>query len=599
MTRKATLVFVFVLLLVSCAAPHAPEATPSSASTAAEASSGSELPRETTSPPDTRESDSGEAGSEPTESSTPSEGTPKKDPEADPKDDKKNRAPGRIVLDTVYDDQRVGKDQIQLIEAELGLVQDKALNDYVRSVAIRLLRHAPSRPFDYEFKIVDQSVPNAFALPGGKIFVSRGLLALATSEDELAGVLGHEITHSAERHASAQIEYNRRMNPLAIGLLRAARIAAYGRDQERDADRGGQILAARAGYDPEGIATFLRKLDSSERYEIGWSRLPSFLATHPTSPERSALATNRATTLEWKRVPSVAGDGSGGPDAYYTMIDGLIIGDDPAGGLFDEENRFIHPELRFSIRFPQGWTTMNSQQAVRALSPALDAQATLAAMGAGDVELSKIVDDFIDSDFEGMTIRVQDRHEIKIGELPAIRIEGRAASLLGSLAIQMTFVRYGDLVYRLTVLSISDSGSRFRGRARAFAHSFRPLDDAGVRTLKVTRLRVARALEDETLQALSSRTRNVLELGFTGVLNGIFASSPLAYRTPVKIGIEEPYLPKPKPVDPKASEAENTNVEASQPEDASEGGGAPTSELPAEPPGQLSPQRHDPFRNPL
>ena len=460
-----------------------------------------------------------------------------------------------MVLDTVYDDRRVGESQTQLIEGELGLVKDEELNRYVRSVAIRLLRYAPDRPFDYEFKIVDQSVPNAFALPGGKIFVSRGLLALATNEDELAGVLGHEITHSAERHASAQMEYSRRMNPFTIGLLRAARIAAYSRDHERDADRGGQILAARAGYDPEGIARFLRKLDASVRYEVGWSQLPGFLATHPSSPERSALAANRAETLEWKRVPGVAGDD---PDSYYRMIDGLVIGDDPAGGLFDDDNRFVHPELGFSIRFPQGWSTMNTQQAVRALSPARDAQATLTVVGGGDAELSKVVDDFIDSEFEGMTIHVQDRRDIKIGDLPAIRIEGRASSGLGGLAAQMTFVRYGDLVYRLTVLSIADSGGKYRGRGRAFAHSFRPLDDEGVHSLSVTRLRIALARDNETLEALSNRTRNKLELVFTGVLNGLYASTNLSYRTPIKIGIAEPYLPEQEVDDSAEADGEDT-----------------------------------------
>ena len=222
----------------------------------------------------------------------------------------------------------------------------------MRSVALRLLRHAPSRPFEYEFKIVDQRVPNAFALPGGKIYISRGLLALVNSEDELAAVIGHEITHSAERHAAARIEHARRINPLAIGYLRAARIAAYGRDHERDADRGGQILAARAGYDPNGIATFLRKLDASERYVVGWSRLPSFLSTHPTSPQRSALASQRAAELSWERVRAVAADQ---PEGYRSMIDGLVLGDDPAGGLF-KDGRFIHPDMGFSLRFPPGWT---------------------------------------------------------------------------------------------------------------------------------------------------------------------------------------------------------------------------------------------------
>ena len=468
-------------------------------------------------------------------------------------DEEKQR---RIVLDTEYDDARVGDEQTSVIEAEMGIVRDEALNAYVRSVALRLLRHAPSRPFDYEFKIVDQSVPNAFALPGGKIYVSRGLLALVTSEDELAGVLGHEITHAAERHSSARLEYAKRLNPFTIGFLKAGQIAAYGRDQERDADRGGQILAARAGYDPAAIAEFLRKLDASERYVVGWSRLPSFFATHPTSPERAAIALDRARNMEWAATESVASDATGG---YYAKIDGLVLGDDPAGGLFDEENKFIHPELRFSLRFPPGWDTLNTSQRVLAAPTRRDAQADLSVIGATGESLEAVVDTFLESEFEGVKVRIRDRRPVKIGELDAIRIEGRAITPAGPLHSSMTFVAYEGLVYQLRVLSLD--ANRYRGRARAFAHSFRPLDDEGARSLRVTRLRVARALENETLAQLSERTRNELEVVFTGVLNGIYATTPLPSRTPVKIGIAEPYLPKP-PNDPPAERPEDPDGDA-------------------------------------
>lgn len=462
--------------------------------------------------------------------------------EEEKEEEEEDRKKRRIVLDTVYDDARVGAEETPAIEAELGVLDDEALNAYVRRVALRLLQYAPPLPFDYEFKIVDQTVPNAFALPGGKIYVSRGLLALVTSEDELAGVLGHEITHAAERHASARLEYSKRLNPFSIGILRAARIAAYGRDQERDADRGGQILAAKAGYDPTAIADFLRKLDASERYEIGWSRIPSFFATHPTSPERAALAIERAQGLDWEPLAPVAGIG---PEAYYEKIDGLVLGPDPAGGIFDEENEFVHPELRFSLRFPRGWETMNSAQAVRAISPRYDAQAELTLAGSGDQPIEELVDEFLEGEFDGLSVRVRERRPLKVGGLDAIRIRGRASSQGGpSLHADMTFIAYDDLVYRLTVLSL-DPG-RYQGRTHAFVQSFRPLDDEGVRSLRVTRLRIARAREDETLQALSARTRNELEVVFTGVLNGIYAQTPLARRTPIKIGIAEPYLPKPQ-----------------------------------------------------
>ena len=554
-------------LFVGCAVLRGPDEKQAATPATAEASSAKTPAPVKPANPAAGAGESAESGESADSKQTPSpESTSeskKKEKQSKKDSEEEEKRKRRVVLDTVYDDKRVGADQTDLIEAELGLVKDEALNSFVRSVAIRLLRHAPPRPFEYEFTIVDQSVPNAFALPGGKIYVSRGLLALVTSEDELAGVLGHEIIHAAERHASARIDYNSRLNPFTIGILRAAAVAAYGRDQERAADQGGQTLAARAGYDPAGIATFLRKLDASERYKIGWSRLPYFLDTHPTSPERSALATERAAILPWTRTPAVS---SNRPDGYYSVIDGLILGDDPAGGVFDTENRFLHPALRFSIRFPQGWTTMNTQQAVRALSPGRDAQATLAAVGAGERSLDDVVDEFIESDFEGMSIRVNDRREVRIGDLPAIRIEGRAVSPFGSLAVQITFVRHADLVFRLTILSVSEPVLNFRGRARAFAHSFRPLDDDGVRSLKVTRLRVARSLEGETIQELSIRTRNELELVFTGVLNGLYATTPLPRRTPIKIGIAEPYIPKAEEPKNEVDSGSEATIETSIPE---------------------------------
>jgi len=560
-TRKLISILLVALLASACASPPGAErasagratATTSPAPAPAVPATPAESDPEGDAEADSKARSEGETGAsrekpEAADAGTP-EATPTEDAAKKAEEEKKKKRDEKIVLDTEYDDRRVGDDQTEAVRAEMGIVEDESLNRYVQSVARRLLRYAPARPFEYEFKIVDQTVPNAFALPGGKIFVSRGLLALVGSEDELAGVIGHEITHAAERHAAARMEISRRINPLVIGWMRAAQIAAYGRDQERDADRGGQILCAKAGYDPGGIATFLRKLDALERYEVGWSRLPFFLATHPTSPERSALASDRAASLEWARVPGIAEDR---PFGFLSTVDGLVLGDDPAGGIFDGAN-FVHPEMRFSLRFPEGWETMNTQQAVAAISPAGDAQATLELAGPGN-DVDKVVDEFIEKQGDSLRARIGSRRKITLGKLPAVRLEGRSVEQVMTqvgpqevgVYVQMTFVAYEDVVYRLALTSVSGSALKYRGRATAFAMSFRPLDEAAAHSLKVTRLRIARALDNETLQALSERTRNELELGYTGVLNGIFASTELARGTPIKIGIAEPYLPRPR-----------------------------------------------------
>jgi predicted Zn-dependent protease len=477
---------------------------------------------------------------------------------------KERRQRRRVLLKTAYDDRTIGQEQTAIVEAEMGIYNDEKLERYIHSVAVRLLRHAPPQPFDYEFKIVDQAVPNAFALPGGKIYLSRGLLALVGSEDELAAVIGHEITHAAERHAAARVEHASRINPFAIGILRAAAIAAYGREHERDADRGGQILAASAGYDPNGIATFLRKLDAADRYEVGWSRLPSFLATHPTSPERSAIASQRASELSWERMASVANEATAGR-GYIGTIDGLVLGPDPAGGLFTE-GRFVHPDMRFSLRFPKGWATQNTPQAVIGVAPDRDAEASLTAIGAAG-DLDKAVDEFFAQEVNGVDFKILERKSIKLGELPGLRVVGRGRGLHA----EMAFVEHEDLVFRLSVLSTSGAERKYRGRANSFLQSFRPLDQQGVYSLEVTRLRIARALEGETLQQLSIRTHNVLELVYTGVLNNLFASSELTQGQPIKIGLNEPYFPLPgEPAKEKSADGapEDETVEPTPPDEA-------------------------------
>ncbi len=576
-TRKLFLILLVAVLASGCSTDDGPNRAPARPASAAPATSGAapaspEDPApaaggetEGTEPATTDD----EATSEETSEEKAEEESPEETDEEKAEREKKEKREEKIVLDTEYDDRRVGDDQTELVKAEMGIVEDEELNRYVQSVAVRLLRYAPPRPFEYEFKIVDQTVPNAFALPGGKIYISRGLLALVGSEDELAGVLGHEITHAAERHAAARMEISKRINPLVIGWMRAAQIAAYGRDQERDADRGGQILCAKAGYDPGGIATFLRKLDALERYEIGWSRLPFFLATHPTSPERSAIASDRAASLEWTREPGIA---ENRPFGYLSVVDGLVLGDDPAGGLFDGAN-FVHPEMRFSLRFPEGWETMNTQQAVAAVSPDGDAQATLELGGPGE-DPDKVVDEFLEKEAENLRVRIGNRRKITLGKLPAVRLEGRGTEQVMTqvgpqniaVYMQMTFVAYDDVVYRLSLTSIASSAQKYRGRATAFAMSFRPLDEAAAHSLEVTRLRIARALEHETLQALSERTRNDLELGYTGVLNAIFASTELARGAPIKIGIAEPYLPQSR--EEKETAKETEKKKAKQEKDA-------------------------------
>ena len=278
------------------------------------------------------------------------------------------KRPRQVILQSEDVDQKVGEDAAQSVKGQLGLIEDPKLVAYVAEVGGKLARHAPRRRFSYTFQIVDQAASNAFALPGGYIFVSRGLLTLANSEDELANVLGHEIVHVAARHAAARQEIGRIL-PLRFNWFQGSYLARYGRDQEREADRLGQGLAAVAGYDPAGLVDFLRELEHTERLKLGASRLPNFWDTHPATTGRVAEASARAQMTSWERAEPIAGSRAD----FLRLTEGLAIGTRGSEGVFIDD-RFLHADLDLMIRFPAGWTTRNTHQAVGAVSPKRDAQ---------------------------------------------------------------------------------------------------------------------------------------------------------------------------------------------------------------------------------
>jgi predicted Zn-dependent protease len=450
--------------------------------------------------------------------------------------DKKGR---QVLLDTDFDDARLGAEAAAGMEAEMGLVNDPALNAYVEAIGRRMVPFAPRRPFEYTFHIVDQPAPNAFALPGGYIYVSRGLLALANSEDELACVIGHEITHAAERHTAGRQEYMRRLNPLSIGYMRMAQVAAYGRDQERDADRGGQILASRAGWDPAGMATFLQDLGVMERNTLGVSRLPSFFDSHPPAPERAATAASRAQNLQWLPREHIAPTQAD----FLAKLEGLVLGHDPQEGIFEGE-RFLHLDMDFSVRFPDGWQLVNTREAVGAVEPSGQAFVALRFAGVGD-DPRAVARQFAETELRQAKGKVVHEQPIQVGDYPAYRMEVEAGAV--KTGGHMTFLAYRGTIFRIDTIARAADVAKYEGRGRAVVRSFRPLTAEEKALFKITRLHVVEALGGESLQELSARTKNALPAGVTAILNDVFIDSRLKAGQLVKIGLAEPYVPRTPP----------------------------------------------------
>lgn len=256
------------------------------------------------------------------------------------------------------------------IRREMGVYRDDDLQRYVSGVGERIaaVSHRPTLP--WTFTVVDSPVVNAFALPGGYVYVTRGLLAHLGDESELAGVLGHEVGHVTARHASQQFT---RSATGSIGILLASIFVPgmrpfsdvasmglgtvflkYGRDDELESDRLGVEYASRAGWDPEAVPRFLATLS---RLDAMSSRgLPNWLSTHPDPGSRVAQAAPLAAR-------AASGERARNRDDYLRRIDGLPWGDDPSEGIVIA-HRFVHPDLRIELEFPDGWTVQNSSAQV-------------------------------------------------------------------------------------------------------------------------------------------------------------------------------------------------------------------------------------------
>jgi len=450
------------------------------------------------------------------------------------------KRPAEVVLRTEADDRRVGEETAKEVEAELGLVLDPDLVAYVNQIGERLLRYAPQRDFTYRFYIVDQEAPNAFALPGGQIYVSRGLLLLANSEDELANVIGHEIVHAALRHASAR----QSVVDSIPGLFRfsaAGMIARYSRDQEREADREGQLLAGRAGYDPGGMAAFLKALDYTERLQFGASRLPGFFDTHPTTGDRTAEATARARAITWQAQPPIAGDTAG----YLARIDGLAVGTRASEGVF-QRDRFLHSELDLALRFPEGWETHNTRRAVGAVSPKRDAQVFLEMQGKGEDPIAAAEDYLASEEATGLRLAAPPQ-PIRLGAIEAARGVGSAQTPGGPVRAHITWIAYQGNIFRLIGISVSTSSDRYAGVFRSVARSFRPLTARERESIRETRLRIVPARAGESLREISDRTGNRWNVQETAVMNDLFADAPLREAQLVKVAVSERYEGSPPP----------------------------------------------------
>lgn len=271
----------------------------------------------------------------------------------------------------------VNPERARLIQAFGGVYSAPATERYLDDILARLAPASETPAEPYKVTILDSPIVNAFALPSGDIFVTRGLLALANDASEVAAVMAHEIAHVTAKHAAQRAELERtaalftRVSSQVLdkpqqGQEVEARmkltIAHFSRQQEFEADRIGIKVIAKAGFDPFAASRFLSDLGKwsalrASLIGIGANDKPDMMATHPSTPERIAEAVAQARQL------SAPGEGETDRDAYLAAIDGISFGDNPAQGLA-LGRRFLHPKLGFAFEAPEGFALENQSAAL-------------------------------------------------------------------------------------------------------------------------------------------------------------------------------------------------------------------------------------------
>jgi predicted Zn-dependent protease len=315
-----------------------------------------------------------------------------------------NPVTGNPNFVTMSESQEVstGRNEDRNVRKQYGIYNDPALQRYVEDIGQRLAKSSHRAGLQYQFLVVDSPQVNAFALPGGFIYITRGILAYLNSEAELAAVLGHEIGHVTARHSVQQISAATAANvgasvlqifvpqvrnaagDLLINVLGGAILSGYGREHELEADRLGAEYLARTDYDPQAMIKVVGVLKDQELFDAEVAKAEGreprayhgLFASHPDNDTRLQEVVREAARFK-------GAESRINREEFMRRIDRMVFADSPEQGIV-RSNTFYHTDLGLTLRFPAGWRVQNNAQNVAALSP--DRNAVIDLRGAGAAE---------------------------------------------------------------------------------------------------------------------------------------------------------------------------------------------------------------------
>jgi predicted Zn-dependent protease len=426
-----------------------------------------------------------------------------------------------LVFLTEAQEISLGRQNDPKIRQQYGVYNDPELQAYVQRMGERLAKKSHRPNLKYTFTVLDSDEVNAFALPGGYIYITRGILAYIQNEAELAAVLGHEIGHVTARHGvnqytramAAQIgagvlsaavpELGGQLGQELLNVLGNALLSGYGREDELQADRLGAEYIARTGYDPDAVIGVVGILKNQEEFEkkraAAENREPrvyhGVFATHPSADTRLQQAVGEAQKFKTGAATRLA------REDYHRHLDGVVYGDSPKEGV-RRGSSFYHRDLNFAVDFPEGWKIANSPKSVAATAPG---GAALLDLSAADIGKSANPREF-------MTTRLKTGDLAREGKLEGAKLPGHTAvahinTPFGSRNTRVSVVFHRPKAFVLFgATKDSEQLDKYDAQFLATARSLRPLAPAEKKLAEGLRIRVKKAGPGETFAGLAKKS---------------------------------------------------------------------------------------------
>ncbi len=423
------------------------------------------------------------------------------------------------------------------IVSTYGKYDDNRIQAFINEKGQQMAKISHRSNLKYEFKVLDSPVVNAFAVPGGYVYFTRGILAHFNNEAEFAGVLGHEIGHITARHSAKQYskamvaqvgfglgmvlskEFRQFSNLAQTGL--SLLFLKFGRNAESQSDRLGVEYSTEIGYNSHEMANFFQTIGRL-RGDEGAS-IPTFLSTHPDPTDRCNTVHRLTDKAHKNRDVSKL---KVNRDAYLRMIDGLTYGEDPRQGYFDN-NVFYHPELKFQFPVPGGWKTLNTNAMVQISTE--DGKAAIQMALAKGATAREAEDAFIKNTD---SLRVVDSRSVRVNGLPA-RMN---IADVQTLRVLTYFIEYNGMIYQFHGIAQRAEYSRYERYFSRTMEGFNVLRDPKRINVKPERIRVKTVQRGgtftEVMRSFNMESKRFEELA---ILNGMKQNDQVKANTLIKV----------------------------------------------------------------